>query len=38
MLIHKMWQERYMGGLKIRYCEGWYLFGLIPLYVRKIET
>jgi hypothetical protein len=35
MLYYKRWQECSFGGIvKVDY-EGWYLFGFIPLYVRK---
>ena len=35
MLVKKEWQERSSGGLAIVMCKGWYLFGIIPLYVTR---
>lgn len=35
MIVYRQWQERSQGGLKVLDCEGWFLFGVIPLYVKK---
>jgi len=35
MLVYKEWTERSNGGLTLIRCQGWYLFGLIPVYVRR---
>lgn len=37
MIIYKQWMKRSRGGLNRLYCEGWYLFGLIPLYIRYVD-
>jgi len=37
MIVHRMWTRRENGGLTIVYCEGWYLFGIIPLYLKEIR-
>ena len=37
MIMYKKWTERKEGGLIIKICEGWFLFGFIPLYVKKVE-
>jgi hypothetical protein len=34
MIVKKMFQKRSEGGLRLDVVEGWYLFGLIPLYVK----
>lgn len=38
MVVKKFWFGRKKGenGLRPRYC-GWFLFGIIPLYVREVE-
>ncbi len=35
MLIYKYWVETDHG--KVFNCEGWYIFGIIPAFVKKIE-
>jgi hypothetical protein len=35
MIVHKIWVERSRGGLVTTRCEGWYLFGFIPLFIRR---
>lgn len=35
MIVYKKWVDRSDGGLMLWDCDGWYLFGIIPLYVRK---
>jgi len=35
MIIHKLWKKRSNGGCTVTYCEGWFLFGIIPLYIKK---
>lgn len=37
MLVNKLWQEKTNGGLTTWLCEGWYLFGFIPLLIKRIE-
>ena len=34
MIIYRQWQKR---GRKRKYCEGWFLFGIIPLYIRYVD-
>lgn len=42
MITHRFWTElEYKIGYittKKLYCEGWYLFGIIPLYIIKKEV
>ena len=37
MIVYKKWQEHKEGVIarKSWACDGWFLFGLIPLYIRK---
>jgi hypothetical protein len=42
MIIHKVWKEEipyYKGGAikEMRVREGWFLFGLFPLFTRTIR-
>lgn len=32
MIVYRQWQKR--RGAKRLFCEGWFLFGIIPLYLR----
>jgi len=34
MIIKRKWLQTAAGGLREWPMEGWYLFGLIPLYIR----
>lgn len=36
MIIYRRWQKRLRGGRRL-YCEGWFLLGIIPLYIRYLE-
>ena len=36
MLVYKRWDIRTHGMLRYQ-CDGWFLFGFIPLYTRKIK-
>ncbi len=36
MIIKKVWKQRSRGGLVEWYREGWYLFGIVPLYIRDL--
>jgi len=38
MIIHKKWKQYATYGQLKYYCEGWFLFGLIPLFVNKYEA
>lgn len=41
MIVYKTWKESEGKLLNYRvkyYCEGWFLFGFIPLYVRKVKA
>ena len=35
MIVRREWYERSAGGLIKDHCVGWFLFGFIPLYIRK---
>jgi len=37
MIVYRTWKSREDGGKTIVYHEGWYLFGLIPLYIREVR-
>lgn len=34
MIVKRVW-FKYHGYIKEKYCEGWFLFGIIPLYIRS---
>jgi hypothetical protein len=36
MLVHKFWNTTYAGVIWER-CDGWYLFGWLPLFIRKVK-
>jgi hypothetical protein len=38
MIVYKKWIERSHGGLRRKNCDGWFLLGFIPLYVRKTDV
>jgi hypothetical protein len=38
MITYKAWIERKNGGLMKYRCDGWFLFGFIPLYVRRVQS
>ena len=35
MIVRKNWRKASRFGLKVYEYEGWFLFGFIPLYVRR---
>ena len=35
MIIYKQWDEGRIASASMRACDGWFLFGVIPLYVRR---
>ncbi len=37
MLTKKVWLQKSRMGLHEWQMEGWYLFGLIPLYIRDLQ-
>ncbi len=37
MIVYRIWTERAHPGNRRLWCDGWYLLGLIPLYVRKFD-
>jgi hypothetical protein len=39
MIIYKQWKKIIKkDGQKTRYiCEGWFLFGVLPLYIKQID-
>jgi hypothetical protein len=36
MIVYKRWIERHPSGMVKAQCDGWFLFGIIPIYVRRI--
>jgi len=37
MIVYKSWpKKRSNGGRTIRRWDGWFLFGIVPLYVRRV--
>jgi hypothetical protein len=39
MIVYKQWfknMKRFGGDDKQWSCEGWFLFGFIPLYIRRV--
>lgn len=34
MIVKRVW-FKYHGYMKEKYSEGWFLFGIIPLYIRS---
>ena len=38
MIVYKSWQEYNSIGRLEAECSGWYLFGIIPLYIRRHEV
>jgi hypothetical protein len=34
MIVKRVW-FKYHGYIKEKYCEGWFLFGIVPLYIRS---
>jgi hypothetical protein len=38
MIVYKTWTERRSGGLIRYHWEGWFLFGFIPLYLKRGEV
>lgn len=37
MIVYKQWRKPFSKFSTAEYiCEGWFLFGLIPLYIRRI--
>jgi hypothetical protein len=37
MIVYKRWEKRLKGGLIVERWEGWFLFGLIPLYLKRVD-
>ena len=37
MIIKRVWLQVAEGGLREWRREGWYLFGVLPLYIRDID-
>jgi hypothetical protein len=35
MIVHKEWKKTSYGGITIYVYEGWFLFGIIPIYIRR---
>ena len=36
MIVYRQWYKGRGLGLDPWKCEGWFLFGLIPLYIRRL--
>lgn len=36
MIVYKRWNKETYGRVR-EVCDGWFLFGLIPLYLRKVK-
>ena len=34
MIVKKVW-FKYKNSFKYKYCEGWFLLGIFPLYIRS---
>ena len=37
MIMYKTWDKRNKGDRKRYIYEGWFLFGIIPLYIKRIS-
>lgn len=37
MIICKKWKVVFGLGLKSIYWQGWFLFGILPLYIRRLD-
>jgi hypothetical protein len=35
MIVFKQWSRNSRGGLYMYRYEGWFLFGILPMYVRR---
>lgn len=35
MIVYKIWEHGYQYNRTFKRWEGWFLFGIIPLYVRQ---
>lgn len=35
MIVKRCWNRRY--GCLIKYFEGWFLFGIIPMYIKSTD-
>ena len=38
MIVKKMWNQKSAGGIYSFVREGWYLFGIVPLYIRDVTA
>lgn len=41
MIVHKMWKTTVYNGTTLtgkRYWEGWFLFGILPLYIQNTKN
>jgi hypothetical protein len=36
MIVFKQWKKRSKFGIQVHAYEGWFLFGIIPLYIRRL--
>lgn len=36
MIVKKIWMAHGLGGTPSWQMQGWYLFGIIPLYIRDV--
>ena len=37
MITKRIWEVKKNGGLRHKLREGWFLFGIIPLYIRDLS-
>ncbi|WP_257303420.1 hypothetical protein [Geothrix campi] len=37
MIVYRNWQKK-TGGAVGNLCEGWFLFGILPLYIRSLNV
>lgn len=37
MVIERTWFKKGSYGVVLKECKGWFLFGIIPLYIKEIN-
>lgn len=37
MIVKRSWHKRSRSGCFIKYFEGWFLFGIIPMYIKSTD-
>jgi hypothetical protein len=38
LMVKRKWEKRLSGGLVVIRYEGWFLFGIIPVFVKEVRT